>query len=42
MAVRFDRNTGTIWLGDVGQNAIEEIDIIEEGGNYGWRFFEGN
>ncbi len=37
----FDRQTGDIWLGDVGQNAIEEIDIIEAGGNYGWPFFEG-
>jgi uncharacterized repeat protein (TIGR03806 family) len=38
----FDRNLGTLWLGDVGQNAIEEVDIIERGGNYGWRIYEGN
>jgi uncharacterized protein (TIGR03437 family) len=37
----FDRLTGQLYLGDVGQNVIEEIDIITRGGNYGWRVFEG-
>ena len=37
----FDRATGALWLGDVGQGNIEEIDIVEAGGNYGWRVFEG-
>ena len=38
----FDRGTGQLFVGDVGQNAREEIDIVTLGGNYGWRVFEGN
>lgn len=38
----FDSDNGRLWTGDVGQNAYEEIDIIEKGGNYGWNTMEGN
>ncbi|HEX8652250.1 MAG TPA: PQQ-dependent sugar dehydrogenase [Pyrinomonadaceae bacterium] len=37
----FDRGTGSLYVGDVGQGAREEIDIVTLGGNYGWRIFEG-
>jgi len=37
----FDVNTDLLWLADVGQNELEEIDIIENGGNYGWNTKEG-
>ncbi len=37
-----DPVTGTIYCGDVGQDAWEEIDTIAVGKNYGWRCYEGN
>ena len=41
----FDRENGDIWIADVGQGAIEEINhqpSTEAGLNYGWRCYEGN
>jgi glucose/arabinose dehydrogenase len=38
----FDRDTGKLWAADVGQNSLEEIDIIENGHNYGWNTMEGS
>lgn len=42
----FDRLTGDLWIGDVGQNLYEEIDFqlssSKGGENYGWRCYEGN
>ncbi|MGH3028162.1 MAG: PQQ-dependent sugar dehydrogenase, partial [Gaiellaceae bacterium] len=43
----FDRATGDLWIGDVGQNAIEEVDFVAadqvgEVHNFGWDVFEGS
>jgi glucose/arabinose dehydrogenase len=41
----FDSANGDIWIGDVGQGDVEEIDraaITEAGLNYGWRCYEGS
>src|SRR5213078_553967 len=41
----FDRETGDLWIGDVGQNTYEEVDLQRVtsigGENYGWRLMEG-
>ncbi len=42
----FDRGTGDLWIGDVGQNLIEEIDVLtpaeQPGANLGWSMFESD
>ncbi|MGL6280026.1 MAG: PQQ-dependent sugar dehydrogenase [Gaiella sp.] len=42
----FDRRTGDLWIGDVGQGEIEEINVLRRGStglvNFGWDVFEGS
>lgn len=38
----FDSMTGTLYAADVGQNDIEEVNVITSGGNYGWNMREGS
>jgi putative heme-binding domain-containing protein len=37
----FDRVTGELWVGDVGQDRYEEVDLVRRGENFGWNVFEG-
>lgn len=43
--ISFDRDTGELWIADVGQNAVEEINRLDAGSagglNLGWRCYEG-
>ncbi len=38
----FDPASGELWLGDVGQSSVEEVDVVVRGGNYGWNRLEGD
>ncbi len=38
----FDAESGLLWVGDVGQNRVEEIAIVGPGENHGWNIFEGD
>jgi glucose/arabinose dehydrogenase len=43
--IRFDRTTGDLWIGDVGQNEREEIDVARAGVaglDFGWNVMEGS
>ena len=37
----FDPLTGELWVGDVGQDRYEEVDLVRPGENYGWNVYEG-
>ncbi len=37
----FDARTGELWVGDVGQNRIEEVSVVRKGDNLGWNVLEG-
>jgi len=38
----FDKVTGALFAGDVGQNRLEEVNLVERGKNYGWKIMEAS
>jgi putative heme-binding domain-containing protein len=38
----FDSATGDLWVGDVGQDRVEEVTLVRAGENHGWNVFEGH
>ncbi|HSF79915.1 MAG TPA: PQQ-dependent sugar dehydrogenase [Anaerolineales bacterium] len=38
----FDMATGDLYVGEVGQDDLEEVDVVVAGGNYGWNVKEGS
>ena len=40
--MNFDSQTGDLYVGDVGQSDVEEVDLVEAGKNYGWNHKEGS
>ncbi|MEO6245813.1 MAG: PQQ-dependent sugar dehydrogenase [Opitutaceae bacterium] len=36
----FDSLTGDLWVGDVGQDRVEEVGIVRRGENHGWNVYE--
>lgn len=40
--ISFDTMTGSLYVADVGQNDIEEVNMVTSGGNYGWNMREGS
>ncbi len=38
----FDRQTGDLWVGDIGQDLVEMVHVVQRGANHGWSVMEGS